>query len=50
MKFLVVFLSLVTASVWAAAIPAPEAEPAVENPNEAEFVEKRWCTRPGQGC
>ncbi|PGH30669.1 hypothetical protein GX50_06578 [[Emmonsia] crescens] len=28
MKFLVVFLTLMTASVWAAAIPAPEAEPA----------------------
>ncbi|KKZ64706.1 hypothetical protein EMCG_09378 [[Emmonsia] crescens] len=27
MKFLVVFLTLMTASVWAAAIPAPEAEP-----------------------
>ncbi|OAX80370.1 hypothetical protein ACJ72_05299 [Emergomyces africanus] len=36
MKLLVVFLTLMTASVWAAAIPGPEPEPAVENPNEAE--------------
>ncbi|EDN07582.1 predicted protein [Histoplasma mississippiense (nom. inval.)] len=28
MKFLVVFLTLMTASVWAVAIPAPEPEPA----------------------
>ncbi|KLJ11887.1 hypothetical protein EMPG_12980 [Blastomyces silverae] len=50
MKFLVVFLTLMTASVWAVAIPAPEPQPAVEKPNEGEFVAKRWCTRPGQGC
>nr|ACU27365.1 alpha pheromone precursor [Histoplasma capsulatum] len=64
MKFLVVFLTLMTASVWAVAIPAPEPEPAVENPNQGEcmsilsqhnisfklVVAKRWCTRPGQGC
>ncbi|EER36719.1 conserved hypothetical protein [Histoplasma capsulatum H143] len=40
MKFLVVFLTLMTASVWAVAIPAPEPEPAVENPNQGEFVAK----------
>ncbi|QSS62325.1 hypothetical protein I7I51_04503 [Histoplasma capsulatum] len=36
MKFLVVFLTLMTASVWAVAIPAPEPEPAVGNPNQGE--------------
>ncbi|PGH01299.1 hypothetical protein GX51_05354 [Blastomyces parvus] len=41
MKFLVVFLTLMTASVWAVAIPAPEPQPAVEKPKEGEFVAKR---------
>ncbi|OJD27762.1 hypothetical protein ACJ73_00832 [Blastomyces percursus] len=37
MKFLVVFLTIMTSSVWAVAIPAPEPQPAVEKPKEGEY-------------
>nr|AFU80783.1 alpha pheromone precursor [Paracoccidioides lutzii]CCK18303.1 alpha pheromone [Paracoccidioides lutzii Pb01] len=49
MKLVVVFLALVSAFAWAVAIPEPQPAPTVEIPKNAP-VEKRWCTRPGQGC